>query len=305
MTAAPPPSTHVMGVLALELSPGAAIGRDALAQDEAGRLAALLGRDLGAMVEGVRELDLVLAAAHFDPAEVLRPGWPLHRRLDEVRARAPQPGAGPRIIALGADRAGNVPLPLQADADLRGGAMRVLPYLLAGEAAAAGAVAARLEALLLDLGMAQADTALLAQEAFDTRVEHARYLTVHDLAAMTSLQYRNQGLEALWHVVETALLTPEDVAHVDQPHEPLVEYAAGEARIGLFSPDAWKARYAADAPCASDADRERLERRFALFQARQRQYADVLRVHGIEVVFEQVDDRPVASGAPRPERPDA
>lgn len=293
--AASAPSTHVMGVLALELSPGAQIGRDALAQDDAGRLAALLGRDLGAMVAGVRELDLVLAAAHFDPAEVLRPGWPLHRRLDEVRMRAPQPGAGPRIIALGADRAGNVPQPLQADPDLRGGAMRVLPYLFAGEAAAESAVAARLEALLLDLGMAKADSALLAQEAFDTRIEHARYLTVHDLAAMTSLQYRNQGLEALWHVVETALLAPDGEAEVDLAHEPLLRYANGEARIALFSPDAWKARYAADAPCNDDEDRDRLERRFALFQARQRQYADVLRVHGIEAVFEQAEDE---SGAP-------
>ena len=288
-TASAAPATHVMGVLALELSPGAAIARDALSQGDAGTLAALLGRDLGAMVQGVRELDLVLAAAHFDPAEVLRPGWPLHRGLDEVRVRAPQSGMGPRIIALGADRDGNVPLPLQADADLRGGAMRVLPYLFAGEAAAASAVAARLEALLLDLGMVKADTALHAQQAFATRVEHARYLTVHDLAAMTALQYRNQGLEALWHVIETALLTPDGSAEVDLPHEPLLHYAGGETRIALFSPDAWRAHHAPDAACDSDDDRARLARRHALFEARQRQYADVLRAHGIEVLFEQFE----------------
>lgn len=291
------PGAHAAGVLALELAPGGAIARDALAQADAGRLASLLGRDLGAVVEGVRELDLTFAAAHFDPAEVLRPGWPLHRRLDELRQRAPSAGHGPRILAFGADAEGRVPQPLACDDALRGGQLRVLPFLLsapreaggsAGHAGAAQAVAARMEQVLLDLGMAKADTALLAQEAFGTRIEHARMLTVHDLAAMTALQYANQGLDALWHVVETALLAPHASAAVERPHEPLVRFSGGEARIALFSPDAWRARYAADA----GDDAQRLARRYALFEARQRQYADVLRAHGVEVVFEQHDPEP-------------
>ena len=278
--------THVAGVFALELAPGSAIARDALQQADAGRLASLLGRDLGALVEGVRELDLVFAAAHFDPAEVLRPGWPLHRRLDELRQRAPQSGQGPRIIAFGADGEDQVPQPFVCEDELRGGQLRVLPFLFVGEAAAAGPVAARMESILLDLGMAKADTALCAQEAFGARIEHARYLTVHDLAAMTALQYRHQGLEGLWNVVETALLAPGAYAEVDAPPEPLLRYVDGEARIALFSPDAWRLRHAAE---TGGDDPERLARRHALFEARQRQYADVLRAHGIDVVFEQYD----------------
>ena len=76
----------MLGVLALELSGDASPTRGALSQDAAGELATRVGRDLGALVPGARELDLVFAAAHFDPAEVLRPGWPVHRRLDELRA---------------------------------------------------------------------------------------------------------------------------------------------------------------------------------------------------------------------------
>ena len=278
--------THVAGVLALEIAPGSDIPRDALQQADAGNLAGLLGRDLGTLVEGARELDLVFAAAHFDPAEVLRPGWPLHRRLDELRQRAPQGGQGPRIIAFGADAEGKVPQPFACEDELRGGQLRVLPFLFVGEAAAAKPVAERMEQILLDLGMTKADTALCAQDAFGARIEHARYLTVHDLAAMTALQYRNQGLEPLWGVIETALLQPGQAAELDQLPEPLLRYADGEARIALFSPDAWRRRYTP----ASEDNPDKIARMHALFEARQRQFAAVLRAHGIDVVFAHCDD---------------
>lgn len=274
-------ATHVFGVMALELAPGTQPERAALPQGDAGRLAALLGRDLAALVPEVRALELTLAAAHFDPAEALRPGWPLHRRLDELRQRAPGRHDGPRMIAFGADAQGSVPLPLRADTDLQGGSLRVLPFLLVGEAAVATTVAAQLEDILLDRGMAQADTALCAQESFGTRIEHARYLTLHDLVAMTALQYANMGLEALWPVIETALLAPQDEAWLDAPPEPLLRYARGEANIALFSPDNWRRRYLADAAIDADA----LARRFAHFEARQRQLAAVLQAHGVPVTF--------------------
>ena len=160
-----------------------------------------------------------------------------------------------------------------------------------------GAVALQedtLERLLLDLGMVQADTALSAQDGFGARIEHARYLTVHDLLAMTALQYRNSGLEALWPVLETALLSPAGEAAIDAPPEPLVHYAGGEARITLFAPQAWCRRYAGDdAACgnadADDAKAQALLRRFEAFQARQRQFAAVLGAHGIDVLFEEFD----------------
>src|SRR5690606_5954435 len=138
-----------------------------------------------------RELDLVFAAAHFDPAELLRPGWPVHRRLDELRMRAPRGGhSGARIIAFGAAAEGTVPRPFQAAPQLAGGRLRVLPYLFHGDPDTMRAVSEQMEASLLDLGMAQADTALCAQDAFGARIEHARFLTLHDLLAMTAMQYQ-------------------------------------------------------------------------------------------------------------------
>ena len=272
---------HAFGLLALELAPGSEMDAGALPQAEAARLVALLARDLAALVPGVHDLDVCLAAAHFDPAEALRPGWPLHRRLSELHARAPR-SEGPRLIAFGADATGGVPLPLQCDAALAGGQLRVLPWMLVGEAARVAEVVDALETVLLDQGMVQAETALCAQDAFGARIEHARMMTVHDLAAMMALQYENAGLGSLWPVIETALLSPGTDTALDAPPEPLVRYADGEARITLFAPDAWRARHA---PGIDDASR--LQRFHAQFEMRQKQFAAVLEAHGIPVLFEQ------------------
>ena len=269
-----------MGVIALELAAGSTPQRAALSAAEASGLAEKLGRDLATHAPQVRDLDLIFAAAHFDPAEALRPGWSLHQRLLELHQRAPGRGEGARIIALGADDTGDIPMPLQADDGLRGGPLRVVPFLLSGDDHTVEAVRERLEAVLLETGMAQADTALLAQTAFGAQIEHARYMTLHDLAAMTAMQYDHGGLGALWPVIETALMAPTDEQWLDAPPEPLLRYAEGEVHIALFEPVAWRARYA-----AQDATDERLERAYQHFQARQQQIAAVLEAHGIPVTF--------------------
>lgn len=286
------PAPQVLGVLALELSDDSTPAHGALGQAAAGELAKLLGRDLGALVPGARDLDLSFAAAHFDPAELLRPGWPVHRRLDELRARAPQAGQGPRIIAFGADSSGAVPLPFQSDPQLAGGRLRVLPYLFVGEPAATEAVAAHMESMLIDLGMVQADTALCAQDAFGARIEHARYLTLHDLLAMTALQYSNQGLEPLWDLLETALLAPESDAWLDAPPEPLLRHVDGQVRVAMLTPEDWRRRCA-----AGESDDARLAQGFAMYQARQRQLSAVLQAHGVDVVPVEVasGQNPVAA----------
>jgi hypothetical protein len=275
------PRMVVRGALALELVPGSQPGRAALRQTEAGTLAGLVGRDLATLTADAAALDLVFAGAHYDPAEMLRPDWPLHRRLEELHARAPHAQSGTdiaRVIAFGADAQGAVPQPLRAELELHGGPLRVLPFLLVGRAEHATAVAAEFEHSLLERGMAKADTALRAQDAFDARIEHARYLTAYDLAAMIALQYRHVGLGALWPLVETALLAPEEETWLDAPPEPLLRYADGVVRIAEFDRNAWQLRYA-----THETDPARIDRDFAQFQARRRQLAAILKVHGIDV----------------------
>lgn len=279
----PPDPSAFRGVIALELRDGQQPTQAALGADAAGALAMQLGRDLAALVAPVGDCDLALFAAHFDPAELLRPGWPVHQRVVELLQRAPaHTGRGEerpaRIIGFGADAAGAVPLPLRCDPALTGGGLRVLPFVLRGEAAAAAGAA--LEDVLLDRGMAAADTALALQEGLGARIEHARYLSLHDLLAMTAMQYANVGLQPLWPLLETALLLPDSDVWLDAPPEPLARLTSGEVRLALLDPCAWRARYA-----PVETDEARLERGFAMFQARQRQFVAVLQAHGIETQF--------------------
>ncbi len=280
---------HVRGALALELAPGSEAGRYGLPQREAGELGALVARDLARQHADVASLQLTTVAAHYDPVELLRPGWPLHRELEQLAARAPPdptlPATDGRIIAFGLHD-GNLPAALMPSPEFSGGPLRLLPFLLSapvpgGAEAIATRVGDAFERDLLERGMAAADTALAAQDAFGLRIEHARYLTVHDLAAMIALQYEHAGLAPLWPLLETALLHPGGEQWLDAAPEPLLHYAGGEARIALFEPRAWRARYAA----AATDDSSRLERDFAQFQARQRQFAAVLGAHGVPVTF--------------------
>lgn len=277
----PDPGMNAIGVLALELAGGDAPRHAALSSVQAGELAERVGRDLAKLVPDVAGLDFVFAAAHFDPAEVLRPGWPIHRRLEELQMRAPGRSEGPRVLAFGAGADGDIPLPFQADAALTGGGLRVVPFLLTGtEVAQTAAVAEALEDVLLAQGMAQPDTALLAQDAFGAQIEHARYFTVNDLAAMMSMQYDNQGLAALWPLIETAMMAPQQAQWLDATPEPLLRYAEGEVRMALFDPAGWCAFYN-----HGKGDCNRLQGIYEQYLVRQRQMAAVLEAHGLPVLF--------------------
>ena len=204
------PSRQVLGALALELVPGSDAMHDRLAQAQVGVLAERIARDLAGFAPLAAQLELVLVGAHYDAVELLRPGWPLHRELDQLAARAPgdRAASGGRIIAFGAHD-GQLPGTLSSPAaEFAGGPLRLLPFVLAGDGTVAAQVGDAFERDLIEHGMAGADTALLAQELFGLRIEHARYLTLHDLLAMTAMQYEHSGLAPLWPLLEAALLAP-------------------------------------------------------------------------------------------------
>ncbi|MFT3807970.1 hypothetical protein [Arenimonas sp.] len=268
-----------LGALALELSPGSAPEHAFLGQAAAGELAERIARDLARFVPTAAGLDLAIVAALFDPVELLRPGWPRHAELERLIAQAPARGDA-RVIAFGA-RDGILPASLAPEADYAGGPLRLLPFVLRGDDATMAQVGAALEETLLETGMAAADTALLAQDHFGAAIEHARYLTAHDLAAMTAMQYEHAGLAALWPLIETALLAPEERCALDAPPEPLLLWRDGAVRIARFDVDTWKARGYAP----HDADAAREARAYERFLMRQKQIAALLQGHALNVVF--------------------
>ncbi len=287
----PQPQPACFGALALELRPDAHAANAMLEPAAAAELAEGIARDLAILVPDAATLDLVVLAAHYDPAELLRPGWPLHAALDALAVRAP--GAldraldDGRILAFGASDGalpGSVPTP---DPDFAGGTMRMLPFVLRGDTtshARVEQVGQALEEVLIDRGMAGAATALFAQQSFGARIEHARYLTVLDIAALMAMQYEHVGLALLWPLIEAALLAPEAQAWLDAPPEPLAQYANGGVRIALIDSESW--RNGGFAPASVGEDPDKLERAFEHFEARKRQIAAVLAAHAIPVTFD-------------------
>ncbi|MGH8110031.1 MAG: hypothetical protein ACREO1_15090 [Arenimonas sp.] len=269
-----------LGAFALELSPQTRAGTVCLQQAQAGELAALLARDLAKWVPEVSDCDFTVLAALFDPVEILRPGFPLHAELERLTAQAPGQGQA-RIIALGANDK-DLPDTLAPAKEYADGPFRLVPFLLRGDAELIQRVGEQLESSLLDIGMAPADTALFAQESFKAQIEHARYLTVHDLAAMMAMQYEHAGLQNVWPLIETALLAPNEQAWCDAMPEPLALYRDGEIHMTLMDADDWQTL----GYCGDELDPDRCEFLYEQFEMRQRQMAALFQAHGLEVTFE-------------------
>jgi len=277
------PALTLCGALALELSEPAS-NIHPLPRDLAGTLAQLLAHDLAEFDARAKQLSMSTVGAHYDPVELLCPGWPILAELDQLGARAPGQDRA-RVLAFGAS-AGQLPGKLQPAEQHLGGLLRVIPFVLRGEADMVAMLGARLEHELIEYGMAGAQTALMAQDAFVAKVEHARYLTLHDLCAMTALQYEHAGLAPLWPLIETALLSPEHELWLDTPPEPLLGWRNRRAYMAEFTDNEWSARYA---PNLTTSENKRLQKHF---QARQRQFVSVLAAHSItvsKVAFSDLD----------------
>ncbi|MEZ5454742.1 MAG: hypothetical protein R3F04_01295 [Lysobacteraceae bacterium] len=249
-------------------------GRPVLAREEGVALMEGVSRDLLRLLPDVASMDLGVALATFDSAELLRPGWPVHAALGELLQAAPG-REGPRMASFFAHE-GKMPSPgLQPEVALQGGPMRLLPFVLAGDEALASRVGRQMESVLMEQGMASAETALAAQAAFALPLEHARYVSVHDLCAMTAMQYQHGGLAGLWQIIEAALLAPESDEVFEDADEPIALYSEGQAVLALREYPWWKA--------AQPQPDRASERHYQALQRRLRQWEAVLGAHAIPV----------------------
>lgn len=270
--------SRCFGALALELTPGSLASRLSTPHEQAADLAAHIATDLARHVPSNAAVRLSVLGAHFDPVEILRPGWPLHTVLAEYGASAPGQHEDAQVVAFGSYE-GALPQALAPDANFVGGPLRLVPWVLAGDASVLTPIAVQLEASLLETGMAAAATALHAQDLFGAQVEHARYLTVHDLAALMAMQYEHAGLAGLWPLIESALLAPHEERWLDATPEPLLHLKDGRVRMATLDIDAW-----ADAGLAPEhVTADRLAPAYAAFCARQRQFTALLAAHRVDL----------------------
>jgi hypothetical protein len=268
-------SISLPGVLTLELSAHSPAPRTTLTRDEAAHLAGLLADDLRGLLPGVEQAQLAVAGAHFDAAELLRPGFPLFTTLDELAGRLP--GA---VVAFGTqdDR-----MPAQAlvpDPALTGSPLRLLPWTLLAPPAAAARLGEAMEVELVGRGEVGAHTADFLMRTLDMRLEHARYFSRHDLMAMTQVQYEHVNLGALWTLLEAALLAPRREQSTLSAHGLALRYADGS--VHAQTPGQWLAAQ----PPASTAQRAHA---LAAIIFELRQYAALLAAHRLPLVFDHGD----------------
>lgn len=183
----------------------------ALAQPLANQLAFELGKQLPSL-DG---LGLVWMAACYDQAQILRPGLPVHAALAALYSAASRNFAtegaknGAQVMTLQALR-GEAPVPaLKVDERLLGGAMVLLPFAIVGSSDCVNKARAILEEKLLDTGLTDARTALMLNQALGCDAEHARLMTLDDLAAMCAMQLEHAGLAPVWEVLEAAIFRPD------------------------------------------------------------------------------------------------
>ena len=210
-----PARSSVLGLLAIECSEPGMPPRCTTDRTHAQTIASAIAADLIKLDASVASLDLVVAGALFDQAQILRPGWPAHAALLELQSRVIAVAARAEVLAIAAHD-GAMPLPaLEPDPRLFGSPLLILPWTLHGDASQATATASRFEQDLVERGMAGSDLALALQDAFGIGVRHVQHLTVFDLCAIGCAQYEQAGFGALWCVIENALLTPTREHSVD------------------------------------------------------------------------------------------
>jgi hypothetical protein len=196
------------GVIAIELNqhpaPVALFDRSS-SQSLAEALRAEIRRHLG----DLDAIGVCWMAGIFDSAQLLRPGFPLFGALTDIyRAGVKDPIGTPQLVTLNSLHGKAPTASLEPDRSLLGGQMVFVPFVLVAQDFVIKTVSEQLEACLGEQGLVDARFALKLASATGVNVEHARLMTINDLAAMTTLQLDHAGFQAFGQILEAALFFP-------------------------------------------------------------------------------------------------
>ncbi|MBK8284119.1 MAG: hypothetical protein IPK97_04180 [Ahniella sp.] len=196
------------GILAIEVLPEGGPATLTLPLESAAALVDVLSEDLLRVLPGVDQCGLAIAAALYDQAQMLRPGFPVHAALAELYGQEPRARQQPSLMAFGSSAGHMAKAELEPDPRLIGSPMLLLPFVLMVPAGIQARLAEHMESSWEEQGLAAAKLALFLNQAFSIQTEHVRFMTQSDLCAICSVQYQQAGLESLWLLIECALLSP-------------------------------------------------------------------------------------------------
>lgn len=199
-------ATLWMGVLALEPVAEAQPQRRMLTRPVAEGLNDAMGAQLARFLPSGHDYGFAWSAALYDPAQLLRPGFPVHQELEHLFAAGQRHGLAAGHCLVLCEREGRMPTArLEPDPALGSGTLYTIPIALTGSEAAIAAARQRLESVLYDEGLADPAVVFELHRDLKLAFEHVRLMSLDDLAAMMAAQLEHVGLACAWTLIEEAL----------------------------------------------------------------------------------------------------
>lgn len=199
-------ATMWMGVLALEPVAGALPQRPLLTRATAEGLNDAMGAQLARFLPPGHDYGFVWSAALYDPAQLLRPGFPLYQELANLFVAGQRHGVAAGHCLTLCERDGHMPTALlEPEPAIGGGTLFIVPIAVTGSEAAIAAASDRLESVLYDEGLADAAVVFELHRDLGVAFEHVRLMSLADLSAMMAAQLEHVGFGCAWQLIEESL----------------------------------------------------------------------------------------------------
>jgi hypothetical protein len=193
-------------VLALEPAAGALPQRQMLTRATAEGLNAAMGAQLARFLPPEQEYGFVWSAAIYDPAQLLRRGFPLYQELANLFVAGQRHGVDAGQCLTLCELDGRMPTALlEPEAAIGGGTLYIIPIAVTGSPEAIAAASERLEAELYDQGLADAAVVFELHRDLGVAFEHVRLMSLMDLSAMMAAQMEHVGFGCAWQLIEEVL----------------------------------------------------------------------------------------------------
>ncbi|MBT8039618.1 MAG: hypothetical protein HKO85_12065 [Xanthomonadales bacterium] len=251
-----------------------------LGTSDAEQMLSHIAADLRNLLPDIASCSLIAPGALFDQTQLLQPGYPVFRALEDVslddRAERFKPG----LVSLGAQD-GRLPVSaLQPDPGVPPGLLQLLPVVLHGPADEVQRLGQEMEYRFLEEGQISAHSATWLQSAFGISVTHARLMTLTDLLAMLRLQLDHFGFLPLWELLDAALSSRSEPLTVTSATGIEFEWRDGRVRAPFQTFNYWAGH---GAGCRLPAPRQALSDQYADWTRELRQYLTTLQAHRVPV----------------------
>jgi hypothetical protein len=246
------------------------------------QMLAHLSTDLASHFPELKSCSLCMAGALFDQTQLLRPEYPVFRKLEELAtARCAGGPMQPGLLSFGAE-SGRMPEPeLQPESQIPLGLLQTLPLVFSGPPDLVDQLSETMEHRFLEFGQLSAHSARALEANFGVAVNHARFMTLTDLNAMLNLQLEHFGFLPLWQLIDTALNTPQEPLEVEGRGGQSFHWDGQRVTATFETFDHWAAA-GKGKDHASDA--QMLARGYTDWTREYRQYLTTLSAHAIPFV---------------------